>query len=73
MDLAQGYHEAPLEQKTSAFTAFITFPGVYEFTRLPFGPKRAPSYFQHIMATIVSISLIYILWLRGLDRRTKDE
>ena len=26
---------------------------IYEFTRLPFGPKRAPSYFQEIMATVV--------------------
>ena len=52
MDLTQGYHQAPLEHNTKAFTAFITFSGVYEFTRLPFGPKRAPSYFQQIMATI---------------------
>ena len=73
MDFTQGYHQAPQEHKTSAFNAFIIFPGVCEFTRVPFGPKRAPSYFQHIMATIVSVGLIYILWLcGGLDRRTKD-
>ena len=30
---------------------FITFSGVYEFIRLPFWTKRAPSYFQGIMAT----------------------
>ena len=35
MDLTQGYHQAPLEHNTKAFTAFITFSGVYEFTRLP--------------------------------------
>ena len=61
MDLTQGYHQAPLEHNTKAFTAFITFSGVYEFTRLPFGPKRAPSYFQQIMATIVLVGLIYML------------
>ena len=39
MDLTQGYHQAPLSNTTKAYTAFITFSGVYEFTRLPFGPK----------------------------------
>ena len=46
MDLTQGHHQAPLDNTTRAFTAFITISRVYEFTRLPFGPKRAPSYFQ---------------------------
>ena len=58
MDLTQGYPQTPLEHNTKAFTAFITFYGVYEFTRLPYGPKRAPSYFRQIMATIVSVGLI---------------
>ena len=44
MDLTQGCHQAPLSFATRAYTAFITFSGVYQFTRLPFGPKRAPSY-----------------------------
>ena len=46
MDLIQGYHQAPLTFATRAYTAFITFSGVYQFTRLPFGPKQASSYFQ---------------------------
>ena len=33
---------------------------VYQFTRLPFGPKRAPSYFQQVMATVVLAGLFYI-------------
>ena len=32
MDLTQGYHQAPLSDTTRAYTAFITFSGVYEFT-----------------------------------------
>ena len=67
MDLTQGYHQAPLEHNTKAFTAFITFSGVYEFTRLPFGPKRAPSYFQQIMATIVLVGLIYMMCEMYID------
>ena len=61
MDLTQGYHKAPLSDTTKAYTAFITFSGVYEFTRLPFEPKRAPSYFQEIMATVVLVGLIYMI------------
>ena len=67
MDLTQDYHQAPLEDNTKAFTAFITFSGVYEFTRLPFGPKRAPSYFQQIMATIVLVGLIYMMCEMYID------
>ena len=37
INLTQGYHQAPLTFATRAFTAFITFCGVYQFTRLPFG------------------------------------
>ena len=33
--------------------------GVFQFTRLPFGPCRAPSYFQEQMVTTVLYGLIY--------------
>ena len=59
MDLTQGYHQAPITLNTRAYTSFILFCGVYQFTRLPFGPKRAPSYFQQVMATVVLAGLIY--------------
>ena len=59
IDLTAGYHQAPLKMNTRAYTAFTTFMGVYEFTRLPFGPKRAPSYFQEVMASDVLRGLIY--------------
>jgi hypothetical protein len=67
MDLTQGYHQAPLTIAARVFTAFITFAGVYQFTRLPFGPKRAPSYFQEMMASVVLIGLIYIICEMYLD------
>ena len=35
------------------FTAFILWCGIYQFRRLPFDPKRAPSHFQEEMASIV--------------------
>ena len=60
IDLTQGYHQAPLSDTTRKYTAFITFSGVYEVTRLRFGPKRSPFYFHEIVATTVLVGLIYM-------------
>ena len=70
MDLTQGYRQAPLTLTTRAYTAFITFSGVYQFTRLPCGPKRAPYYFQEIMATVVLVGLIYVICEMYIDDGT---
>jgi hypothetical protein len=67
MDLTSGYHQAPLHPAAKIFTAFICFAGVYQFTRLPFGPKRAPSYFQQMMTSVVLFGLIYIICEMYLD------
>ena len=67
MDLTQGYHQAPLTFATRTDTAFITFSRVYQVTRLPCGPKRAPSYFQEIMATVVLTGLIYMICEMYID------
>jgi hypothetical protein len=61
LDLTQGHHQAPLTLAMSVYIAFILFCGVYQFTLLPFGPKRAPSYFQQTMATVVLAGLIYVI------------
>jgi hypothetical protein len=53
MDLTSGYHQAPMSFAARIFTAFIAFCGIYHYLRLPFGPKRAPSYFQEMMAAVV--------------------
>ena len=66
MDLTQGYHQAPFTFATRAYTSFITFSAVYQFTRLPFGPT-APSYFQEIMATVVLTGLIYMTCKMYID------
>ena len=49
MDLTSGYHQALLTASAKILTAFICFSGIHQFTRLPFGFKRAPSYFQEMM------------------------
>jgi hypothetical protein len=68
MDLTSGYHQAPLSLATRLFTAFIMFCGVFHYLRLPFGPKRAPSYFQEMtMAAVVLAGLVYFICEIYLD------
>ena len=67
MDLTSGYHQAPLHLDARKYTAFHCFAGLYQFTRLPFGPKRAPSYFQEQMVSSVLVGLIYTICEVYLD------
>lgn len=53
LDLTSGYHQMPMSMSSRRLTAFITNRGLYEFTRVPFGLKGAPSYFQSHMANAV--------------------
>ena len=46
---------------TAYLTAFITFMGIDEFTRVPFGPKNAPSWYQQLMAGVVLSEILYII------------
>jgi hypothetical protein len=67
MDLIAGYHQAPVSLGTRVFLAFIYFCGIFHFCRLPFGPKRGPSYFQQMMSSVVLMGLIYFLCEMYLD------
>ena len=67
MDLTAGYHQAPVGLMTRVFLAFICFCGIFQFCRLPFGPKRAPSYFQQMMASVVLLGLCYFICEMYLD------
>ena len=61
MDLTARYHQAPPDIYSRIFTAFLCFAGIFQFTRLSFGPRCAPSYFQEQMATQVLHGLIYVI------------
>ncbi len=52
LDLVSGYHQVPLTPAARELTAFATPNGLYEFTRVPFGVKTAPSAFQRMMTEV---------------------
>ena len=53
MDLTSGYHQAPLDEASKKWTAFITAFGQFEWNRVAMGLTGAPSYFSRIMMTTV--------------------
>ena len=58
MDLTSGYHQMALSTSDRKYTAFMTDKGLFEFNRVPFGLKGAPSYFQHTMSQEVLKGLL---------------
>ena len=54
IDLTKGYYQVPLAKPDQKKTAFISPQGKFEFTRMPFGLKGAPTTFQRIMDSILS-------------------
>jgi hypothetical protein len=53
LDLRSGYHQFPMDEKSRRYTAFSTQEGHFEYNRIPFGLKMAPSYFQHSMQQVL--------------------
>ncbi|MBW0487106.1 hypothetical protein O181_026821 [Austropuccinia psidii MF-1] len=52
MDCMKGFHQTGVKLKSMKLLIIIFHMGIYEFTRMPFGIKNAPTHFQRMMDTI---------------------
>jgi len=53
IDANRGYHQFGLTKWGRRFTAFVTEDGFWQFNKIPFGLKNAPSHFQRAIDTIL--------------------
>ena len=54
MDLNKGFYQIPLKEADMPKTAFCTPWGKFQFTRMPFGLRKAPAAFQHLMHVVLA-------------------
>lgn len=52
LDLKNGFHHVSVHENSIPFTSFITPHGQYEYTKMPFGLKNAPSVFTRYIRSI---------------------
>lgn len=52
IDLREGFHHVRVAEDSVKFTSFVTPMGQYEYVRMPFGLKNAPSVFQRYINNI---------------------
>lgn len=65
LDLASGFHQIEMHPNSIEKTAFSVEHGHYEYVRMPFGLKNAPSTFQRVMDNVLKdlqnkICLVYM-------------
>ncbi|MBW0589471.1 hypothetical protein O181_129186 [Austropuccinia psidii MF-1] len=57
MDALKGFHQNILTPKAKRLLRIITQCSIYEYLRMPFGIKSAPSHYQRMMNTIFPTEL----------------
>jgi hypothetical protein len=53
LDIASGYWQIELDNDAQSKSAFATYNGLHEFTRMLFGLCNAPATFQRLMQIIL--------------------
>ena len=61
MNFTQGFHQITMDKASVVLMVFITFCGIYQFTRVPFGPKNAPSYYQQLITGVLLAGIQYFI------------
>ena len=61
MDFTQGFHQIPMDKASDVLTAYITFFSIYQFTRVLFGSKNAPSHYQQLTAGVVLAGILHFV------------
>jgi hypothetical protein len=54
LDLRSGFHQIPLDDSSGPLTAFATPDGLYESTRVQFGLKNGPPFFQQTVNQVLN-------------------
>lgn len=65
LDLASGFHQIEMDPRDIQKTAFTVEGGHFEYIRMPFGLKNAPSTFQRVMDNVLEdligkVCLVYL-------------
>lgn len=73
IDLADAYLQIELDEKSKKLVTINTHLGLYEYQRLPFGVKSAPSIFQKLMDTLLQNIKGAFSYLDDLIIASKDK
>jgi len=67
VDLTKGFWQATLSASSKKYTAFTTWMGNFEWNRVPFGLKGAPSYYQRQIQQNVLRGLMHNICFAYID------
>ena len=73
-DFQSGFHQIEVEKEHQERTAFITFCGLFEYLRMPFGVCGGPNTFQRVMEAIRrQLSAAFLVYLDDVILASDNE
>ena len=58
MDVMKGFHQNLMDDESKKYLRIILHIGIFEYLKMPFGIKNAPSHFQRMMETVFRQELL---------------